>query len=326
MDTLTPEVLEALIDGLSTEKPAKRMVGTTAGDALEAAAAMTQDARRKAQRRRRDRKYHARKRREREEKARIPKTLSKAQARDSWRIVGPLWPVIEEASKRRRRQMARLGSEVSQDVASEVTERMAFKVHGAPFGVDELAEAAHELADADLPRVTKGARKWLIAAVNRTVKDVLWEAHLESKGVVSLEDARHAEAVRNALESPDGFYDRFLADAGCRLMGTRYIGPGQFDPLPMLIVVTEEITTRGLDRLVEVILANLRSDDTVAWKVCAEQVFRADPEVENAWDVVVAATADSVNPEERRATAARQRARDLFGWLADVMDADYRYA
>lgn len=326
--TLTEGVLGALIEGLEMDLPAKRMFATSAGRELEQTADLVMDARRKSQQNRRKRRQRDREQREAAIAADTPQpeSLTAEQQAQSWRVVGPLWPVIEKVAAAKVRQAARLGSVVqTDDVTPEVTDQMCLVVHAGGlelFGVDTLAEAAHELAGNALNDEEHGsARKWLMQRLNVITQRAVVMTDMAAREVLSLDDLRHAEAVEAALTRIDSFYDAFHASRTCHLEGARYVGPGELDWFPLLVVITEAITAKGLDPITDVILDNLRSDGTVKWRECAQQVFEADPQFEGAWPVIVQATSGFADPEARQAVAARDRARVLFGWLPELISS-----
>lgn len=349
---LAPEITAALVDELTPDIPMKRMRGTDAADRLEAAADTVTEARRKAATARRVRisKEKSKQDAEAEESSGTAfDSLTDEQLQDAWRIVGPLLPVIGKVASQRLRRMSRLGSHIDEDVVGVVHDRMCVRVQtaktagGRKFAVEELAEAAHELADRDLPRSRKAARNWLMKAVIRVTKDALYEADVRARGgdVLSLEDeggiAMDADAYEvwwagqrpyqdagAVADAPgrDEFYDRFKADGGITMMGARFPQPGVPDRTKFLLALTEEITRRRLDPMVEIVLANIRSDGTCAWRACAQAVFEADPAApRGVWDAVVAATRHHANPDDRRRLAARQCARGAFGWVFDMPHA-----
>lgn len=333
--TLAPDVVAALVDKLDElDIPAKRMRGTDAADRLEAAADTVSDARRKAAHIRRMDKLRQRQRADEQYKVTLPiEALTDEQRHAAWRIVGPLWPTLERIVEVRRRTLSRLGTQVEDDVVSEVSDRLcvavqtARPVNGEPFTVDDLAQAAHELADRDLPRSQRGARKWLLAMASTLANNALYDAvdMANQHPSVSWDEAMDSHAAVAALAGRDRFYDHFHADAGMSLLGSRYVQPGVDDGFTFLVQVTEAITERRLDFMAEVVLANLRADGTMSWRACARQVFQADPASPFAdpWRAVCSATASSADPDGRRALAARQRARDLFEWLPAIFAAQH---
>lgn len=325
--TLTEGVLGALIEGLEMDLPAKRMYATDAGVRLEKAADQVLDERRKSQQNRRKRRQRDRAEQEAAIVQATPESeaLTDEQQAQSWRIVGPLWPVIGKVAKSKVRQAARLGAVVTaDDVIPEVTDQMCLVVHTGldDFTVEALAEAAHELAGNTLKDESHGsARKWLMQRLNVITQRAVVAQDMAAREVLSLDDLRHNEAMEAALQRIDTFYDAFHASRICHLEGARYVGPGELDWFPLLVVITEAITAKGLDQMTQVLLDNLRSDGSAPWRSIAQEVFEADPEFEGAWPVIEAATAGFADPAARRAVAAKARARVLFGWLPELISS-----
>lgn len=288
-----------------------------------------------------------------------PVQPSAERMKAAWLIVLHLTPTIDRTANSKRRWASRFLGTTMDDVPQMAKEKMALTLAKSDKDLELLEEAARGIGEqarqtgqipgeqasqADLDkevrkhqkRVMK-ARKWLMGVVNNRVMGALVDAYTSERNL-RWENIDIIATVMASINGPadDPLTANFRADRAPAFLGTKFQRPGGVDSGLLATAINAAITDRGLDRMVELLLNNTRTDGAFPWSQMAEQVFMADPagDGEWKWAVVVRATT-GVNRKGKpwtmdRATKARGKAarvfvRNEFAWLPgfimSVLDA-----
>lgn len=252
----------------------------------------------------------------------------------AWNVLTPLIPIVERIAAGKAAWARRFLGSASEDIASMAIEAMVLVLaRSTTLDLDVLATAATQLAQAggvpgDQPtgddRAAKGvgrSRKWLMGLVNNRVMGALVDAYTASNGL----RWQNIDLVATVMTSISGVGEDPMvahtkASRAPAMVADHTVAPGAIDSGLLAAAINAAITDRRLDRMTEVLLANLRTDGSVAWAQCAQAVFEADPRG-SAWPLVCQATAHLADPRAARADAARTLARLRFDWLPGLVVA-----
>ena len=228
--------------------------------------------------RRRARQYRRRQEARREPHA---NSVGEECLQDALNITSLLSEKIDLVAKRRARKAARLLGTMAEDATFVTFETVNRSIAGTiarkEHSSEELLEAAEWLStEPGIPRIHSGEEgvprhaQWLMSVIEYRSKSAIQDFYDKEP---SLESIAYGDS---ALENgSDDFYDRFCVDGQPHLIGARWPQPGQIDQGIIQAVMAGAFTGRGLDALVELILANLRSDGSFPWSEQAGDIFRA---------------------------------------------------
>lgn len=274
-----------------------------------------------------------------------PVQPSTERMKQAWLIVLHLNVIIDKVANGKRRWASRFLGTTMDDVPQMAKEKTALMLAKSDKDLDLLGEAARQLGeqakrtgmipgdqkvDLDkeerkhIKRVRK-ARGWLMGVVNNRVMGALVDAYTNERNL-RWENIDIIATVMASINGPgeDPLGANFKAGRAPAFLGTKFQRPGGVDAALLATAINAAITERGLDRLVELLLANTRTDGAFPWSEMAEDVFMATTDGEWKWQVVVEATTGRNRDGETwtmdrarkaRGDFARQFVRAEFAWL-----------
>jgi hypothetical protein len=274
--------------------------------------------------------------------AEAPVVPSQERMDAAWLIVLYLTPIIQRIARSKQRWASRFLGSTMDDVPQMALEKTALMLAKSDKDLDLLTRAAAELSAVNketgqIPgdqmtederkerREVKRARKWLMGVAHNRVMGAIVDAYTNERNLRWDNIDLIATIMANVNSvGDDPLTANFKADRAPAFMGTRFQRPDGIDPDLLATAINAAITEKGLDRLVEVLLGNLRSDGRFPWSKYAEEVFMAGPDGGWLWDAVVRSTT-GVSPKGKpwtgkrarkaRGDAARAYVRDLFDWM-----------
>ena len=270
-----------------------------------------------------------------------PTIPSAERLRSAWEVVAPLSEIVDKIALSKRQWASRyLGSSVD-DIGQMAIEAMVLVMAKDERDLSVLKQAAEELGgitrstgrvpgdqlDDDELKERKAltkARKWLMGMANNRVMGALVDSYTSQSNL----RWDNIDLIATVMASISGVGDdpessRFKADRAPVMLGGRFQRPGSFNPESLTVAMNAAITERKLDRLVELLLDNTRSDGSFKWTDNAEAVFLATGG-QWQWDLVVKATEKLAEPRRARADAARVHARNQFAWLPSMIASAVR--
>ena len=273
------------------------------------------------QQRRRARSYRKRQaaKTEAEAKERTT-TLGDGQLREALDVTSLLSRIIDDVATRRARKAGRLLGNMAEDSTFETFAAVNRSIAGAITRGErekgDLLTAAEWLSQQpgipDLRHEEPPEHAgWLMAVIEYRSKSAIQEWYAKEPSIESL--AHGDSAIDSTWE--DDYYDRFVADAKPAPLGARWPQPGEADLGIVQAVIAGAITARGLDPLVELILANTRSDGLFSWSEHAEGVFRALG-LCGHWEVLCR----KVESRELRGRYAKGAARRALAFILPAME------
>lgn len=271
-----------------------------------------------AKQRKRARQYRAQQGRASEAKARDRKEVQREALREALDVTSILSDKIDLVAQRRARKAARLLGSIAEDATFDTYKTVNRSIAGAIYRderpKDELLTAAEWLSQQPgIPTVGFEApphSKWLMSVIEYRSRSAIKEWYEREPSIESL--AQGDSAIASTYY--DDYYDRFCADGQPAVAGARWPRPGQIDMGIVQAIMAGAITARGLDPLVELILANLRSDDSFPWSEHAAEVFQA-LDLQVHWHLLCR-KADS---PAVRGRYARQAARHALSFVMPAM-------
>lgn len=269
----------------------------------------------------------------------------------AWTIVLHLVPTIERIAVDKRRWASRYLGTTMDDVPQMAMEKMALILAKSDKDLDLLEVAAREIGEqakrsnniprdqlvgdekAERKKIGK-ARKWLMGVVNNRVMGALVDAYTSERNL-RWDNIDLIATVMANINGPGGdpLFNTFKADRAPAFMGTRFQRPGGVDASLLATAINAAIGDRRLDRMVELLLNNIRTDGAFMWTEMAEDVFLAAPDGsgEWMWQVVCNATTGRNRDgkewtmdraRKARGDAARTFVRNEFEWLPGfIVDA-----
>jgi hypothetical protein len=273
-----------------------------------------------------------------------PVRPSTERMQQAWMIVLHLTPTIDRIANDKRRWASRFLGTTMDDVPQMAKEKMALILAKSNKDLDLLETAARELGEqakrsnripadqlTDEERIERKkvgkARKWLMGVVNNRVMGALVDAYTSERNL-RWDNIDLIATVMANINGPgaDPIGNAFKADRAPAFMGTRFQRPGGVDPHLLATAINAAITERKLDRLVELLLNNIRTDGSFPWSEQAEEVFLAAPDGDGQWywqAVCNATTGRNRDGKEwtldrarkARGDAARTFVRNEFEWL-----------
>lgn len=272
----------------------------------------------------------------------------------AWLVVAMMLPTITRAANAKRGWASRYLGDVIDDVVGIVTERMALLIAKSDHDLDVLEVAAREIHDQtkrtnqipgeqldkaerrERKRIGK-ARKWLMQVVNNRVMDTLVDVYCRSHNL-RFDNIDILATVMASINGPgsDPMLSTWKASRAPAFLGTRFQAPDGIDANLLAAAINAAITEKGLDRLTEVMLANLNTDGSFPWTEMAEDVIMAMPHGDGPWmwDLITRSTQgvnrDGVAWDVDRARKAhgeiaRRYVRSAFEWMPglilDVIDS-----
>lgn len=275
-----------------------------------------------------------------------PKQPDPERLSDAWQVVGHMFPVITKIADSKRGWAARYLGDVTDDVAGMVLENMALMLAKSDKDLDLLEQAARQIGDRTLRtglvpgdqltederkerRAIAKSRKWLMQVVNNRVMDTLIDTYFRSHNL-KWDNIDRIASVMASINGPgdDPMMSTFHADRSPAMLGTRFQSPGENDSTVIVTAISAGITERGLDSLVELLLANVRTDGSFPWSEMAEQVFACADDGGWRWDAVCQATTGRnrdgktwtvKRARKARGDAARAYVRMQFDWLPSTI-------
>ena len=208
-------------------------------------------------------------------------TFQKGDVRNALDVTALLSNKIDQVVARRAQKASRLLGSLAEDACFETFAAVNRSIAGAIVRSERTKEdllvAAEYLSQQPgIPSVhwkddPPEHASWLMSVIEYRSRTAIQEWYAKEP---SLESLAHGDSVIGSTRSDD-YYDRFCAKRQPGLLGARWSQPGQVDVGIVQGIITGAITERGLDPLVELILANLRSDGLFTWSEHAEEVFVA---------------------------------------------------
>lgn len=273
----------------------------------------------------------------------LPVIPSRARMDAAWLIALHLTPIVERIARGKQQWASRFLGGTMDDVPQMALEKMVLMLAKSDKDLDLLTTAASELGavakeSGQIPgdqltdderkerRQVKKARKWLMGVVNNRVMGAIVDAYTNERNL----RWDNIDLIATTMATVNGVGDdpltaRFKADRAPAFMGTRFQRPDGIDSGLLATTINAAITERGLDRLVELLLDNLRSaDGKFPWQELAQEVFMAAPDGEWLWDAVVDSTTGvsrkgkpwtMKRARKARGDAARRYVRSQFEWL-----------
>lgn len=269
--------------------------------------------------RRRARKYRKGQERASEAKARDAKVVPQHAVKDALEVTAHLSDKIDLVAQRRVRKAARLLGTIAEDCTFETFATVNRSIAGAIYrderDRDELLVAAEWLShQPGIPSVRRDEAPlhagWLMSVIEYRSRSALQEWYDRNPSIESL---AAGDSVLGSGHTDD-YYDRFCADGQPQVMGARWHRPGRVDMGMVQAAIAGAITARGLDPLVELILSNLRSDDSFAWSEHAGEVFRA-LDLPMHWHLLCR----RIDSPEVRGRYAREAARQALAFVLPAM-------
>jgi len=277
--------------------------------------------------RRRARKYRKRQERADENAAKERAPVPQTQVKDALDITVHLSAKIDLVTQRRVRKAARLLGTVAEDCTFETFAAVNRSIAGAIYRDErereELLAAAEWLSrQPGIPNVRHGEAPphagWLMSVIefrSRSALHAWYDQH------PSIESLAAGDSVLGSSHTDD-YFDRFCADGQPQILGARWPRPGQIDLGLVQAVIAGAITARGLDPLVELILANyiegdlidLRSEERFDWAEHAGEVFQA-LDLQMHWHLLCR----KVESREVRGRYAREAARHALSFILPAM-------
>lgn len=268
--------------------------------------------------RKRARRYRKGQQRAAEAQAHDRKEVRKEAIRDALDATSILSEKIDLVAQRRARKAARLLGSIAEDATFDTYKTVNRSIAGAIYRnerpKDELIAAAEWLSQQPgIPTVGLEApphSKWLMSVIEYRSRSALQDWYERHPSIESL--AQGDSVIASTHQ--DDYYERFCADRQPLIMGARWARPGEIDPGVLQSVITGAITSRGLDPLVELVLANLRSDGTFPWSEHAGAVFQA-LDLQLHWHLLCR----KVDSPEVRGRYARNAAREALSFILPAM-------
>lgn len=266
-----------------------------------------------------------------------PEQPDPARMAQAWAILRPLVPVITRIAKGKAAWAKRYLGAVQDDVTQAAMTRFALMLAKGDLDLDLHLTAAGQLAGevARIPGDQKidpamskqrkreaKARKVLMSLCNHMVMCSLVDMYRDQKNL-RWENLDVIETIMASVngKGDDPAFANFVASKPPVMQGSRMQTPGAIHPDVLRIAISAAITERGLDRLVELMLANLNTDGSFRWTANAEQVFLATKHGEAAWQAVVQATSSHDDPRHSQAQAARLYVRKQFTFMPWLIGA-----
>jgi hypothetical protein len=270
-----------------------------------------------------------------------PGTPDAVRMTQAWAILRPLVPTISRIAKGKAAWARRYLGDVQDDVTQTAMTRFALMLAKSDHDLDTYERAAGQLvdeiaripgdqtADKDASKQRKReakARKSLMSLCNHMVMCSLVDLYREQNNL-RWENLDIIETVMNSVngKGTDPAFTNFTASKPPSFAGSRPQTPGAMHPDVLRVALSTVITERGLDRLCELLLANLNTDGAFAWTANAEHVFRSVRDGDAVWHAVMQATSHHADPAHSRAQAARLFVRKQFAFMpwfiAAVVDA-----
>lgn len=262
----------------------------------------------------------------------------------AWMIVLHLSPTIDRIANDKRRWASRFLGTTMDDVPQMAKEKMALTLAKSDKDLDVLEAAAQKIGEeakrtnripadqltdderTERKKIGK-ARKWLMGVVNNRVMGALVDAYTSERNL-RWDNIDLIATVMANINGPGGdpIVNAHKADRAPAFMGTRFQRPGGVDPHLLATAINAAITERKLDRLVELLLNNIRTDGSFPWTEKAEEVFLAAPDGDGEWYWQAVCNATSGRNRDgkewtmdrarkARGDAARTFVRNEFEWL-----------
>lgn len=266
-----------------------------------------------------------------------PEQPDAARMSQAWAILRPMVPVITRIAKGKAAWAKRYLGAVQDDVTQAAMTRFALMLAKSDLDLDLYERAAGQLAD-EVERIPGNqvvdeamskqrkreakARKALMSLCNHMVMCSLVDLYRDQTNL-RWENLDIIETVMASVngKGDDPAFSHHNASKAPSMQGSRMQTPGAMHPDVLRIALTGAITDRGLDRLVELMLANLNTDGSFPWTANAEQVFLSTKHGEAAWHAVVQATSHHEDPAHSRAQAARLYVRKQFAFMPWLIGA-----
>lgn len=271
-----------------------------------------------AKQRRRARQYRKRQRAKAEAEAKErTTTIDNADLRSAMEVTAHLSRLIDDVSARRARKSERIIGNRAEDACFEtfslVNRSIAGAIKRGERERDGLLEAAEWLSrQPGIPSLGREDgppdAKWLLSVVEFRSRSAIQDWYEREPSIESI------ERLDTAMGNSEDPLERFMADGPPSILGARWTQPGQVDEAVVQMVIAGAITERGLDALVELILANLRTDGSFPWKEHAEEVFAALG-LEGHWGVLCR----KVPSEDLRGRYAKGVARRAIAFVLPAM-------
>lgn len=272
----------------------------------------------------------------------------------AWLIVALMLPTITRAANAKRVWASRYLGDVIDDVIGIVTEKMAVLLAKSDQDLEVLEVAARAIGEQtkrtnQIPgdQLTKDerkarkrvgkARKYLMQITNNRVMDTLIDVYCRSHNVRDV-NIDILATVMASINGPgeDPMLANWKASRAPAFLGTRFQAPDGIDANLLAAAINAAITEKGLDRITEVMLANVNTDGSFPWSEMAEDVIMAMPDGDGPWmwDVITRSTQgvnrdgitwDADRARKARGEIARKYVRSAFEWMPglimDVIDS-----
>jgi hypothetical protein len=267
---------------------------------------------------------------------------------EAWLVVALMLPTIAKAANAKRVWASRHLGDVTDDVTGIVTESMALLLAKSDKDLDVLEVAAREISEVtrrtnqipgdqlsddqrkERKRIGK-ARKWLMQVVNNRVMDTLIDVYYRSHNLKA-DNIDILASVMASINGPgdDPMLANWKASRAPAFLGTRFQAPDGIDGNLLAAAVNAAITEKGLDRLVEVILANINTDGSFPWTEMAEDIIMAMPDGDGPWmwEQITRSTQgvnrdgvawDTARAGKARGEIARRYVRSAFEWMPGLI-------